>query len=396
MAYETKIFYIISMTIKRQMYVSNILMVLFPLLVMVLLFCGTYLRVDSLLESDAGGIPSEIFHEIAEIREWLLPVRDVFLKCVVALALVFGTLIFLSVFLSNYFLSRALFKRILEPLSLLESSVRRIQKGDLEHPLNYCRDDEFKDICSAMDLLSQKLKEAMIARQNDEQSRKELIAGISHDLRTPLTAIRACCESLVEGIPSSPEQKKSYLDTILEKELVIERMINQLFLFSKMELDNFPLKLEIFSPEKIIEKTAQSFAAAKKFTFKIESDNLPPCRIKADKEQFARIVQNCIDNSLKYSDRETPALEAVIKSCGGKVHIFFMDDGPGAEGSLEKLFTLFYRKDKARKNPAGGSGLGLAIVKKSMEQMGGTVSAEKNEPRGLCIHLVFPEIKNER
>lgn len=175
-----------------------------------------------------------------------------------------------------------------------------------------------------------------------------------------------------------------------------ERMINQLFLFSKMELDNFPLKLEIFSPDKIIEKTAQSFTAAKKFTFKIESGNLPPCRIKADKEQFARIVQNCIDNSLKYSDRETPALEAVIKSCGGKVHIFFRDDGPGAEGSLEKLFTLFYRKDKARKNPAGGSGLGLAIVKKSMEQMGGTVSAEKNEPRGLCIHLVFPEIKNER
>lgn len=162
-----------------------------------------------------------------------------------------------------------------------------------------------------------------------------------------------------------------------------------------MELDNFPLKLEIFSPEKIIEKTAQSFAAAKKFTFKIEGDNLPPCRIKADKEQFARIVQNCIDNSLKYSDRETPALEAVIKSCGDKVHIFFRDDGPGAEGSLEKHFTLFYRKDKARKNPAGGSGLGLAIVKKSMEQMGGTVSAEKNEPRGLCIHLVFPEIKNE-
>lgn len=391
MAFGKKIFYIIFMTIKKQMYISNILMVLFPLLVMVLLFCGTYLRVDSLLESDEGGILSEIFHELVEIREWLLPVHDIFMKCVVALALVFGTLIFLSVFLSNYFLSRALFKRILEPLSLLENSVQRIQKGDLEHPLNYAREDEFKDICSAVDLLSRKLKEAMIARQNDEQSRKELVAGISHDLRTPLTAIRACCESLAEGIPSSPEQRKLYLGIILEKELVIERMISQLFLFSKMELDNFPLKLEIFSPEKLIEKTAQSFAAGKKFSFKIECESGPDCHINADKEQFARIVQNCLDNSLKYSDRETPSIQAEIKSCGGKVHIFFKDDGPGAEGDLEKLFTLFYRKDKARKNSADGSGLGLAIVKKSMEQMGGTAAAERNEPRGLCIHLTFPE-----
>lgn len=203
MAYETKIFHIISMTIERQMYVSNILMVFFPLLVMVLLFCGTYLSVDSLLESDAGGIPSEIFHEIAEICEWLLPVRDVFLKCVVALALVFGTMIFLSVFLSNYFLSRALFKRILEPLSLLESSVRRIQKGDLEHPLDYSRDDEFKNICSAMDLLFKKLKEAMIARQNDEQSRKELIAGIfsaARGIRLLLEKFRPKMVFLVAGL----------------------------------------------------------------------------------------------------------------------------------------------------------------------------------------------------
>lgn len=341
MAAGQKIFYTIAMTIKKQMYVSNVLMVLVPLLVMVLLFGGTYLRMDALLESDAGGISSEISHELREIRELLLPVHDVFMKFVVALALVFGTLIFLSVFLSNYFLSRSFFRRIMEPLSLLENSVHRIQRGDLEHPLNYGRQDEFTDICAAVDLLSSKLKEAMIARQKDEQSRKELVAGISHDLRTPLTAIRACCESLVEGIPASHEQRASYLGLILEKELVIERMISQLFLFSKMELDTFPLKLEVFSPKKLIEKTARSFAASsRKFEFSLRCE--PGCRIRADREQFERIVQNCIGNSLKYSDRDIPSLGAEVKSDGERVHVLFTDDGPGADGREAALKNKEY------------------------------------------------------
>lgn len=381
-----------DMTIKRQLTVSNILMVAIPAAVLLLFSAGIYFFTDFFFDHiEQTGIPDRILHELLEIRDCLAPVRPVFRRYMVLAGVLFCTAVFLSLFLTTYFLSSANFRRISEPLAELQNGVAHIHDGNLEAPIRYKKNDEFKSACDAVDLLAAKLKDAMILQQQNEQSRRELIAGISHDLRTPLTAIRAYTEALEEGLAETTEKRDEYLSVIGQKELAIEHMVNQLFLFSKMELNNFPLHFSVFDVAAEIRSLCEGLESAE---LKIDTRGLQQALVCADREQFARIVQNIADNSRKYRSGSQAHLAAAAHAEFNSVVIVFADDGPGVpREKLENLFTLFYRTDSSRRNSADGSGLGLAIVKKAVEQMAGTVRAEQNAPSGLRLVITIPQHK---
>ena len=166
------------------------------------------------------------------------------LKVVLALAaIVLIFIVFLTILMTNRFLTRFVIRKIEEPLDLLSEGARRLGEGDLDYRITYAGEDEFAPVCGAFNEMAVRLKESVERTRRDEESRKELLAGISHDLRSPLTSIRAYVEGLLDGVAQTDETKQRYLRTIRTKAEDIDRLVSQLFLYSKLDLEGVPIEV---------------------------------------------------------------------------------------------------------------------------------------------------------
>lgn len=296
--------------------------------------------------------------------------------------------IFLSVLFTNRFLTKFVFRRIEEPLDILTNGVHEIRDGNLDFHIDYSRPDEFQPVCEDFNEMALRLKDSVTKQQQQDQSRKELLAGISHDIRSPLTSIQAYVEGLLDGIAKTPEAQKRYLVTIQTKAKELDHMVSQLFLFSKMELGEYQdnacrLRLD----EKLEALVSEARAEYEEKGLQIRTD-FTPVTVNADPIQLDRVIVNIMGNSLKYQTKETGTLRITLTTGLSHCHLVFEDDGPGVpEQALSHLFEVFYRSDPARQNPQKGSGLGLAIASSITTHMGGTIHAEKSELGGLKIEI---------
>lgn len=313
-------------------------------------------------------------------------------------------LVFAAVFATNSFLTRFIVKKVQSPLEILEVGVKNISDGNLSYRINYGGNDEFLPICDAFNSMASRLAELSAAQKKDEKNRRELIAGISHDLRTPLTSVKAYVEGLRDGIADTDEKRKKYMATILSKTDEIIAMTERLFMFSKLDLDEYPFSAEKFDAAAEIKKIAQSFLDdyGEKLSIKTDFSALDKnengsenAEIIFDKIQFRNALANIVENSLKYCGKEKCAVKISCGRRGGFAEISVLDNGPGVPNdALEKLFDVFYRADSARSPRKKGSGLGLAITAKVCQHFGGTVFAEnateKDELCGLKITMRLP------
>lgn len=138
-------------------------------------------------------------------------------------------LLLAAVALTNLYLTRSLFRHIAQPLDTLTAGVARIRDGDLDTPIAYGEPDEFKSACDAVDEMAARLKASLEQQQAARQQKQELIASMSHDLKSPLTAIRAYTEGLLEGVAQDEATRQRYLQTIYAKEADMETLVNRLF-----------------------------------------------------------------------------------------------------------------------------------------------------------------------
>ena len=294
-------------------------------------------------------------------------------------------------------------KKVQSPLEILEAGVKNISNGNLSYRINYGGNDEFLPICNAFNSMAARLAELSAAQKKDEKNRRELIAGISHDLRTPLTSIKAYVEGLRDGIADTDEKREKYMATILSKTDEIITMTERLFIFSKLDLDEYPFSAEKFDAAAEIKKIAQSLSDDYGEKLLIETDfsddeiggENENVEIIFDKIQFRNALANIVENSLKYCGKEKCAVKISCVRHGGFAEISVLDNGPGvSDGALEKLFDVFYRADSARSPRKKGSGLGLAITAKVCQHFGGTIFAEnateKDELSGLKITMRLP------
>lgn len=317
----------------------------------------------------------------------------------IILAVIF-VMIVIAVLITNRFLTKFIFQKMETPLNILTDGVRQIRDGNLDYRIEYPENDEFKAVCENFNDMAQRLKESVEAAQRDEQSRKELIAGISHDLRTPLTSIKAYIEGLLEGIAATPQMQQKYMQTILTKANDIDRMVDKLFLFSKLDLGECP-----FYPEKLsIRQEIASVVSANEGDYREKGMNII-CEdipsnlfVYADSVQLRSAVTNILENSLKYKDEDNVTVMIRCENSSDYVKLMIEDNGPGvAEEVLPKLFDVFYRSDSSRSNPNKGSGLGLAITAKILERFGGSIHAENVQPKGLRLVMEIPkEDKHEQ
>ncbi|HAK46210.1 MAG TPA: hypothetical protein DCO79_09885 [Spirochaeta sp.] len=302
-----------------------------------------------------------------------------------------GGLFFLFVvaalILTNGVLSYFVAGSILKPLSALKAAAHRIKNEDLDSPIVYEGKDEFAGLCSAFEEMRLRLKSSVLEQVKTEENRKELIASISHDLKTPITTIKGYVEGIKDGIADSPEKIEKYIDTVYAKSIMMDELIDSLFLFSKLDLNKVQFNFQNVDLSMFLSDICDEM----RFDYpelEISLDAGSGAEVKADRMHLHRVISNLIDNAVKYRSEKKPGVEIKLSRAESFAVIELRDNGKGiAADEFSHIFDHFYRADPARTTTEEGSGLGLAISKYIIEAHGGSIKAE-GQP-GLGTKITF-------
>lgn len=376
------------MTIQERLRRSNIIMLVIPILIagilLILGFGGAIVLLESIYLPRMG----LTLHELHNMGEELEPMFQGLKACVLLYAAVVFVALLATVVFTNLYLTRNLFAHIQKPLDALMQGVKRIEDGDLDSPIAYEEQDEFRMACDAVDAMAVRLKKSLTEQQREQQRKQELIAGMSHDLKSPLTTIRAYTEALLEGVAPDEPTRQRYLQTIYARETDLEALVNRLFELAKLGASEYPMHLKALPLQETLHHILNTCDHE---GMSVDCDAVIDCTVLADRELLQRVLNNLVDNSRKYGEN---ALSFGSVCEEDTVTLWMEDNGPGVpEEQLPYLFEPFYRGDAARTKPGAGSGLGLAVVKKSMQQMGGNVRAENAPGGGLRIVMQLPMAK---
>lgn len=284
-------------------------------------------------------------------------------------------------------------RSIMHPLQKLGDATKRIAEGDLDFTLENKTQDEFGELCEDFENMRKRLKESAEDKIRDDEDSKELISNISHDLKTPITAIKGYVEGIMDGVADTPEKMDKYIKTIYNKANDMDRLIGELTMYSKIDTNRIPYNFkkvnvdDYFSDcvdEITIELEAKNISL-NYFNY-VEKDTI----IIADPEQLKRIINNIISNSVKYIGNKKGALNIRINDDNDFIHVEIEDNGKGiAAKDLPYIFERFYRTDASRNSNQGGSGIGLAIAKKIIEAHGGQIWATSKIDTGTIIHFII-------
>ena len=305
-------------------------------------------------------------------------------------------LVVVIIFATTWFLTRRVWGSIVTPLDTLVYGVHQIRDGNLSYRIKYDGKDEFAAVCADFNEMAERLLGMVNTRQKDEESRKELIAGISHDLRTPLTSILTYVEGIEIGLASTPEIERHYLDTIKIKAKDLEHIVSQLFLLSKLDIGEFPMQMKQIDIGKwlndFIDNVSEDYKQKGLHVELVE--NVKDMEVNANSVQLGNVLTNIMENSLRYVDKEQKLMRISCRSDSENIAITLADNGIGVpDDVLKKLFNMFYRGDKARRDVSQGSGLGLAISAKIIERFRGTITAENTPDGGLSVIITLPARK---
>ncbi|MFP7295870.1 sensor histidine kinase [Neobacillus niacini] len=292
--------------------------------------------------------------------------------------------------LLSYFVS----KSIITPINQLKNAAHLIKSGNLHHSITATRNDEIGQLTQAFEEMRIQLKESHEVQKQYEDNRKELIAHISHDLKTPITSIKGYIEGIRDGVADTPEKRARYIQTIYTKAVDMDHLIDELFLFSKLDLGKVPFDFEKIDIKDYLSDYFEelSFDLRKQnVEVNFQFDPLGHYHVFADREKFKRVLANIINNSLKYMDKEKKELIISMHSTSENVEISIADNGPGIPSeSIPFIFNQFYRAEQSRNKLTGGSGLGLSIAKMIIEEHNGMIKLESTLTVGTKITISLP------
>lgn len=307
----------------------------------------------------------------------------------------FGVCAVLAVILANTCCSKWISSLIIPPMKEIKRGMQKVRNGNLEGEIQVFREDELGEVCEEFNEMQRWLKRSREEQIKYETYRKELISGISHDLRTPLTTIKGYVGGILDGIASTDEMKKKYLLAVQTRTADLENLVNQLSSYNKMENHVFHYKMEKTSLKKFIQGyLEENEEFIKENHLKISLTVCGRDQIVMDRREFKRIVDNLLTNSIRYRQKEESQIEITVREKAGRIEWAIGDDGPGVEEKdLERIFESFCRLDESRTCCSEGSGLGLAIVKRIVIDHQGILYARNRN--GLEICMEFPAVNEE-
>lgn len=306
--------------------------------------------------------------------------------------LFFSTVIVLV--LTHILLTTYMSRRIIRPLLELRKAARKVTEGDLDFRVEINSKDELGQLGSAFEAMRSRLQQSILVQQQYETNRKELITNISHDLKTPITAIKGYVDGILEGVANSPEKNEKYMRTIAAKAGEMDHLIDELFLYSKLDMQKLPFTFENVPILPFLNDWAEELAVELEkqgVELQIDMNGGDHIYVSVDRDSFKRVLSNIIQNSLKYMDKPERRIIVRTRVEAGSFMLSIADNGPGIPAeAIEHIFERFYRAEQSRNTNTGGSGLGLAIAKQIIVEHGGAVYADCNEDEGTVIRIVLP------
>lgn len=290
------------------------------------------------------------------------------------------SLIFLFVILSYVYFS------ILRPFDKLEKFSMKIAQGDFNVPLHYERSNYFGQFTWAFDSMRQEITKARSCEREAIENNKTVIATLSHDIKTPISSIRAYAEGLEANLDSTPEKRANYLQILMRKCDEVSHLTNDLFLHSLSDLDKLKINPEKFELCEFMKTVVNEITAEKNdIHLNVPNDTVV---VFADKNRLTQISENLINNARKYAKSD---IDITLFISHDFAEVSFRDYGTGIpDEDMPFIFDKFYRGKNCGKEQ--GSGLGLYIVKYITEQMGGTILLH-NHIDGLEATVTLPVTK---
>ena len=289
-----------------------------------------------------------------------------------------------------------IYRSVATPLVKLRKATQNIKDGNLDFVLDVEGADEFAELCRDFEEMRRRLKESAEEKLVLEKENKELISNISHDLKTPITAVKGYVEGIMDGVADTPEKMDRYVRTIYNKTVEMDHLINELTFYSKIDTNRIPYTFSKLNVEDYFSDCAEEVG------LELETRGIQLCyanyvdsdvQVIADGEQIRRVIHNIISNAIKYMDKGKGMkgiIQIRVKDVGDFVQVEIEDNGKGiAAKDLPYIFDRFYRTDVSRNSAKGGSGIGLSIVRKILEDHGGKVWATSREDIGTIMYFVL-------
>ena len=257
----------------------------------------------------------------------------------------------------------------------ISAAMQNISEGDLNTTVEVIGDDEFSGMAANLNKMVEDIRELMDKERESERTKNELITNVAHDLRTPLTSIIGYLELLSGPAQMSPEMQKKYIDITYTKAKRVEKLIEDLFGFTKLNYGKISMKISKVDIIKLLSQLLEEFYPnfeEKNLSYELQS-NVPAKVISADGNLLARLFENLVGNAIKYGAdgkrilvRVHATEQSVTVSVTNYGYVIPKDE-------LPMIFDKFYRVEQSRSTNTGGTGLGLAIAKNIVDMHGGTI-----------------------
>ncbi len=288
-------------------------------------------------------------------------------------------------------------RSITVPLDDLIEAANAVRRGNLENEVKATSSDKIGELSQAFEAMRLQLLQNERIRDQYEESRQEMISSISHDLRTPVTAIKLHAEGIMDGVAGSPEKMSKYLKSMSNNATVVDQLLRELTLFSNLdsEKESFQfssVRLQLFLQD-LIDEWQYNYED-NNVTFSLESSCEENTVVKLDVIHFRRVLVNIVENAVKYVDNRPLRVDLSTVQKDQFVRLTIGDNGEGVpEVHLEQIFNRFHRIDTARQSSVPGSGLGLAIARQIVLKHRGRIWAENKPEGGLAICIDLPYLK---
>ena len=375
------------MKLKTRLTISFVTILILPLVVAGLFVWGLAKYQISTIEKTYGVTGTEYRNFFRSMRTLnnIPEVKEFMIYAIIAVVLILAiTAIGMMIWI---------YGGIIRPVGQMQKAAQNIKEGKLDFELKPEKDDELGHLCQDFEDMRKRLQDNASEKLEYDQQSKELISNISHDLKTPITAIQGYVEGIMDGVADTPEKMDKYIRTIYNKANEMDRLINELTFYSKIDTHRIPYNFTPLSVKEYFADCAEELSLDMEgknaeFGFFNYVQNDP--KIIADPEQLTRVINNIVSNSLKYMDKKKGIINLRIRDVGDFIQVELEDNGKGiAAKDLANIFDRFYRTDASRNSSQGGSGIGLSIVKKIIEEHGGNIWATSKEGTGTTMYFVL-------
>ncbi len=286
-----------------------------------------------------------------------------------------------------------IYRGVAVPLGKMKDATQKIKEGNLDFELKVETEDEIGQLCQDFEEMRIRLKDNAEEKIENDIRSKELISNISHDLKTPITAIKGYVEGIMDGVADTPEKMDRYIRTIYNKANDMDLLINELTLYSKIDANRIPYDFKTLLVGDYFDDCATDLKIdieSRGITFEYSNYVESGVKVIADPEQLKRVINNIVSNAVKYMDKKNKNVHLRVKDVGDFVQVEIEDNGKGIGAKeLPYIFERFYRTDTSRNSATGGSGIGLSIVKRIIEEHGGNIWATSKEGTGTIMYFVI-------